>query len=132
MFHFIGLAFSLISLGLVCATYFSLKPSETESWLHGEIYLSILVSSLTGFFLLAVAVLVKDLWPVVTVGDSQATIVSLTVDLISAGVIFATLTVFRASLKLASQQAKKPGTISPFPTRPVTPQPPVHIDRKAA
>lgn len=132
MHYFIGLAFSLISFGLVCATYLSLKPSETESWLHGEIHLSILVSSLTGFFLLAVTILAKDLWPVLTGAGNHATAMSLTVDLVNLGVIIATLAAFRATLKLASARAGEKGTVSPFPTRPASPQPPVHNNRKAA
>lgn len=132
MHHFLALAFGLITLGLVCAAYYSLKPARTENWQHGEIYLSILISSLTGSFLLSVAIIGKEIWQLAASGFNQAAPLYLGLDLVSAGLIVASLLVYRAILKMTAGKLKTTDNVSPFPTRPVTPQPPVHIDRKAA
>lgn len=131
MHHLIGLLFSVTSLGLVCAIYYSLKPSVPEDRLQGEASLSILVSSLTGFFLLAVAILTKDVWLMIN-GVGPATVVSSAVELLNLGIIVATLIAFRATLKMVARQATGTATVSPFPTRPGSPRPSTGIDKKAA
>lgn len=132
MYHFIGLAFGLATLGLVSAIYFSLALSRSDSWSRGDIVQSILLALLTGMFPLSTAILAKNLWLMFTDDAGPISYFGMGMDLVGVGLIAAALMVFGATVRATSLKAKNADNVSPLPTRPSSPPSKAHGFKKAA
>jgi hypothetical protein len=133
MIHTAALVSSLAALGLTCAIHACTILAPRDSWLRAEVLTAILLSLLTGFFPLALGAALFGLWQALSAGALLASVLAGGADLLSLAAVVASVVVFRATLRAGlRQRLAAAASVTPFPPRPVGPQPGPQQPRKAA
>lgn len=119
MQHTAALVSSLASLGLIAAIYYCNILSRPGSWFRGDMLAMILLSLLTGIFPLAAGTSLIGLWQATHGGFSLAALGAAGVDLVSLGLVVASVALFAALVRATYRGHTAPTSITPLSPRPV-------------